>query len=114
MNAGKHLNIVVDSQYSLDVVNQVLDLPSPVVLSHKNNFDIIVKLWKKLHSTSYVNLQFEKIKSHQTPDDNMGPGKIFRIWGNSHADESAKIARTQDMPGFIEMHQAIAKHDEYY
>lgn len=40
------------------------------------------------------------------------PGR--EIWGNSHADEAAKLAITTDIPGFNHMHGHIVQHDAYY
>ena len=65
-----------------------------VVLSHKNKYDILIKLWEKNHSTSYAIQQFGKIKrSFLTPDDFLVAWtKSAESGGNSHADESAKLA----------------------
>ena len=78
-----------------------------VVLSHKNKYDILIKLWEKNHSTSYANQQFGKIKrSFLTPDDFLVAWtKSAESGGNSHADESAKLAVEHgDLPGFLNMH----------
>ena len=78
-----------------------------VVLSHKNKYDILIKLWEKNHSTSYAIQQFGKIKrSFLTPDDFLVAWtKSAESGGNSHADESAKLAVEHgDLPGFLNMH----------
>ena len=114
LDVSKNLHLVVDSQYTLDLLKLVQTLPSPLPLCNHDNYDIIEQIWSKMRYHSHESLSFEKIKSHQDIQPDMSCTTIFKIWGNAHADEAAKLATTQDLPGFKEMHGHIVQHDAYY
>lgn len=57
----------------------------------------------------HESLTFEKIKSHLDVQPDMTDDMIFKIWGNTHADEAAKAATSIDIPGFTNMHNQITK-----
>lgn len=76
------------------------------------NFDIIKQIWHKMNHHKHESLTFEKIKSHLDVQPDMTDDMIFKIWGNTHADEAAKAATSIDIPGFTNMHNQITKFDE--
>lgn len=114
LDVSSHLHLVVDSQYTLDLLKQIQTLPSPVTLCNHDNFDIIELIWHKMNYHKHTSLSFEKIKSHMEIQQDMPCDLILKIWGNSHADEAAKLATTKDILGFTQMHEQVVQHDVHY
>ena len=112
LDVSKHLHLIVDSQYTLHLLQEIQSLPSPLPFCNHENYDIIKQIWHKMNHHKHESLTFEKIKSHLDVQPDMTDDMIFKIWGNTHADAAAKAATSIDLPGFANMHNQITKFDE--
>eukprot|EP00438_Fugacium_kawagutii_P008120 Skav222141 [mRNA] locus=scaffold1181:1085966:1091954:- [translate_table: standard] len=85
------VELVIDSQYSLDLVERVISNPVPSAYRHLQNYDLVLILIQLLSSVQHRNIRLRKVKSHLTVDDSHSAAMVLDILGNAFADETAKL-----------------------
>lgn len=90
-DASTDIEIVTDSQYTIDMVERVIADPVLEHFGNVSNRDLAAVLIQLLHQVSYKRAKLRKIKSHQTILPSHTAGEALDILGNAFADETAKL-----------------------
>eukprot|EP00438_Fugacium_kawagutii_P020099 Skav232651 [mRNA] locus=scaffold2334:181157:185911:+ [translate_table: standard] len=90
LSLSKDVELVSDSQYALDTIQQVLDFPHLEFYSGALNLDLIAVLVRLVSDTQHTRVVLRKVKSHQQLQSSHTPLEMFDILGNMFADEVAK------------------------